>query len=94
MTKFVIGGVVHTQLSDHNVISALGTSLEQEKVVKGQALAKGACRFFLLANAGTLNYTDFAGNVHTDVAFPAGYHTIAVQSFQAGGTADGILACY
>lgn len=64
-------------------------------VTKGSALPKGKrCRALWIGTAGTLNFTDLAGNVITNFPAKEGLFPIGVDSVQASGTADDIWAIY
>lgn len=62
-------------------------------VTKGVALP-GRCFSLLVGQAGTLNVTDATGTARTDVPVVAGYNPLAVESVDAGGSADDIWALY
>ena len=64
-------------------------------ITKGSALPKGRdCRAIWVGTAGTLNFTDRAGNVITNFPALAGLLPVQVQSVQAGGTCSDIWAIY
>lgn len=78
--------------NDHYPV--LGSSRRMQKITKGTAFTRGACRALLVGTAGTCNLTDGDGNVLTNVPLQAGYNPIIVNSIEAGGTADDIWALY
>ena len=63
-------------------------------ITKGVALTHGRCYSICVGTAGTLNFTDAAGNTITDYPAQEGYNPLAIESVQAGGTADDLWALY
>lgn len=72
-----------------------GVALGVAAVTKGSAFSKGSpCRSLWIGTAGTLNFTDAAGNVITNFPALAGLLPIAVASVESSGTASDIWALY
>ncbi len=63
-------------------------------VTPGSALPLGPCQGIIVGTAGSLNYTDFTGEILTGVPVQAGYNPICCQSIESGGTASNIWAGY
>ena len=94
MPNMKLGSKTYSDLSEFPPSALLGPIRAFEKITKGTAFTNGACRRIWCGTAGTLNFTDYDGNVHTNFPIQAGDNAIAAASVQSGGTADDLWAGY
>ena len=94
MSTLKIGSRILGKPEDYSAAELLGSAQRLESITKGTPMTGGPCKAVLVGTAGTANFTDYSGSVHTNVPLQAGYNPIVIQSFQSGGTADDIWAMY
>lgn len=94
MAKITLGDRTYSDPEEFPANAFLGSSPTVEKITKGTPPTNGPCKSMLVGTSGTLNYTDFYGNAHTDVPVTEGYNPLMAVSVQAGGTADDIWFMY
>lgn len=94
MTAMTLGTRSYTGPEEFPASALLGPARALEKITKGTAFTNGPCRRIWAGTAGTLNFTDFDGNVQTNFPIQVGENNIMAQSVQAGGTATDLWAMY